>query len=260
MIYAIISDIHANSDALEAVLIRCFEEHVDKFICLGDIVGYNASPSECIKMIRSLDVQFSVLGNHDEYAGSDISLIGCNPLARKGILWTKEQLTKEQKTWLMAPKLKIVNIKDKFTLVHGTLDSPSSWGYIFDVHDAHDNFVYQMTQITFSGHTHIPALFIKNTSISDEKNQISEYKPWANIDIYESEVSIKLDRNMKYLVNGGSIGQPRNEDHRASFCTFDTRSRVLKRICVEYDIKAAQDKIRAAGLPDDLALRLEKGC
>ncbi|HJO95632.1 MAG TPA: metallophosphoesterase family protein [Victivallales bacterium] len=260
MIYAIISDIHANSEAFEAVLTRCFEEHIDKFICLGDIVGYNASPSECIKMIKNLDIEFSVLGNHDEYAGSDISLIGCNPLAKKGIFWTREQLTKDQRKWLMTPKLKIVNIKDKFTLVHGTLDSPSSWGYIFDAHDAHDNFIYQMTQITFCGHTHIPALFIKDSSIHDEQKQISVYKPWNNIDIFESEVSLKLDRDMKYLVNPGSIGQPRNGDPRASFCIFDTRSRVLKRICVEYDIKAAQDKIKAAGLPEELAYRLEKGC
>ena len=86
------------------------------------------------------------------------------------------------------------------------------------------------------------------------------YKPWNNIDIFESEVSLKLDRDMKYLVNPGSIGQPRNGDPRASFCIFDTRSRVLKRICVEYDIKAAQDKIKAAGLPEELAYRLEKGC
>ncbi|MCP4178492.1 MAG: metallophosphoesterase family protein [bacterium] len=260
MIYAIISDIHANSEALEAVLTRCFEEHVDKFICLGDVVGYNASPSECIKMIRSLDVQFSVLGNHDEYAGSDISLIGCNSLAKKGILWTRNQLTKDQKKWLISSKLKIVNIKDKFTLVHGTLDSPSSWGYIFDVHDAYDNFVYQMTQITFSGHTHIPVLFIKDPSISDEQKQISEYELWKKINLFESEVSITLDKKMKYLVNVGSVGQPRNGDHRASFCIFDTRSRLLRRICVEYDIKAAQDKIKAVGLPEELAFRLEKGC
>ena len=253
---AVISDIHGNLEALNAVIARANIESVDKYICVGDIVGYNANPAECLKIVQSLDLLAIVRGNHDEYVGTNDSLDGFNPSAEKALIWTRQQLTAIQRDWLRQLKLKEVKFKDNITVVHATLDSPAEWGYILDLYHAKDNFSYQMTQLCFCGHSHVPILFRKGISKDNNSCGVAEVSAWTKISKNESEITVSIDFGCKYLVNVGSIGQPRNGDSRASFVIYDSSKRTIKRICVEYDIATAQGKILKAGLPEKLASRL----
>ena len=259
MKYAIISDIHSNLEALEEVLNYCRAEKVDKYICVGDIVGYNANPAECMKLVSDLNIVMSVRGNHDEYAGSDSELAGFNPFAKEAILWTRNQLTMKQRNWLAASKLKEVDPRNSITIVHATLDSPASWGYIFDNHHAIDNFSYQYTRLCFCGHSHVPVFFRKNPNVrSDEL--VRSLSEWESINNEaKQEIEMKLDPSCKYLINIGSVGQPRNGDSRASFVVLDTYKKLVKRVCLQYDIEKAQQKIVNVGLPVVLAERLSSG-
>ena len=259
MKYAIISDIHSNLEALEAALAYCKTQKVDKYINVGDVVGYNANPVECLEIVLKLNIHMSVRGNHDEYAGVQSELAGFNPFAKEAILWTRNQLNENQKNWLAGNRLKEIDPKNSITIVHATLDSPASWGYIFDNHHAIDNFSYQYTKLCFCGHSHVPVLFQKNPDLrSDEL--VKSLSEWESINDDEvQEVSIDLNNACKYLVNIGSIGQPRNGDPRASFVIFDTYKRIIKRVCLQYDIEKTQQKIIDAGLPVVLAERLSSG-
>ena len=159
MKYAILSDIHGNLEAFTTVLQKCKELEVDQYICLGDIVGYNANPKECLDIIRTLPLAGVVKGNHDEYASNNDEVMeGFNPHARTAVLWTKAQLTYEDRAWLSSLPMRLTVKGTSITAVHATLDSPDAWGYIFDVHHAADNFAYQFTQVCFCGHSHVPIL------------------------------------------------------------------------------------------------------
>jgi predicted phosphodiesterase len=259
MKYAIISDIHSNLEALSTVLDYCKTQKIDKYICVGDVVGYNANPAECLEIVQGLNLHMAIRGNHDEYAGTESELAGFNPFAKEAILWTRDQLSQEQRNWLAGNKLKEIDPKNSITIVHATLDSPASWGYIFDNHHAIDNFSYQYTKLCFCGHSHVPVMFKKNSNgMSDEL--VKAIPEWEKInDKSIQEIEVKIDNTCKYLVNIGSVGQPRNGDARASFVTFDTYKRTLKRVCLQYDVETAQEKIINAGLPVVLADRLSSG-
>lgn len=259
MIYAIISDIHSNLEALNAVLEKCTSAGVEKYICLGDIVGYNANPLECIEIVKKLPMHTIVKGNHDEYVGSDIRIDGINRYAKASIEWTKLQLSDEDRKWLCENKFKSINVKEGISIVHATLDSPESWNYIFGLQHTIGSFSYQMTHLCFYGHTHIPALFEKNPKISDVSHGIKKIIEWETVSASEEAVTFKYSKGMKYLINPGSIGQPRNGDSRASFAVLDTTETTITRYCVEYDIHSAQQKIHDAFLPDSLATRLSRG-
>ena len=259
MKYAVIADIHGNLEALNAVIARADAERVKKYICAGDIVGYNANPKECLKIVQSLDLVAVVRGNHDEYAGNDDSLNGFNPGAAKALMWTRQQLTDTQRKWLIQLKLKEVMCNEDITVVHATLDHPNVWKYIYDKYNAADNFFHQTTSFCFYGHSHVPVLFKYSASLDDKIFGVNQVKEWGKISDSETTVPVSTDYGCKYLVNVGSVGQPRNWDTRASFAVYDSTSRTLKRISVEYDIEAAQEKIRKAKLPENLALRLEIG-
>ncbi|MDD5697634.1 MAG: metallophosphoesterase family protein [Victivallaceae bacterium] len=267
--YAILSDIHANTDAFKVALEKCREEEIDKYICLGDTVGYNAEPAECLEMLRRLEPVAVVKGNHDEYASiNNGSLEGFNPHAKKAVLWTKEQLTQDDLGWLAALPYRATVQGTNITIVHATLDSPDNWGYIFDAHHATDNFAYQFTQLCFCGHSHVPIAFCKKPISSMTENPIDEIPGWAydpeegvfpkDINVSDS-LTVSIQTGFKYLFNVGSIGQPRNRDPRASFAIYDSEEKVVTRYRIPYDIAAAQRKILAAGLPERLALRLETG-
>lgn len=269
MKYAILSDIHANNDALSVVLDRCRELEIDNFICLGDIVGYNAEPKECLDTVRGLNLVACVKGNHDEYASNDDDTMeGFNPHARKAVLWTKSQLTEEEQQWLRTRPMRATIRNSNITIVHATLDSPESWGYIFDVHHAADNFAYQFTQLCFCGHSHVPIAFCKKPITNASEKPIQELADWAykrnegavprDINIMDS-VSIDIMPGFKYLINVGSVGQPRNNDPRASFAIYDNEAQKVTRYRIPYNIKSQQEKIRSVGLPDRLAIRLETG-
>ena len=240
MKYAIIGDIHANLEALKAVLEKCEELGVDSFLCIGDIVGYNADPGACMDILRSLPLQGVVMGNHDEQASSDDELVGFNPQAAFAIEWTRNNLSDEQRTYLR--NLRLTMQIGKITIVHATLDSPRRWGYIFDKLSAGASFSYQFSQICFCGHSHVPLAFEKFGTIQGGKYS-----------------EIKIQPGHKYLINVGSVGQPRDGDWRSAFAVFDTDANKVNLYRIPYDIKTAQEKIIKAGLPERLAHRLERG-
>lgn len=266
--YAILSDIHANLEALDAVLDVCDEMGVDQYLCLGDIVGYNANPRECLHLVWGLNLMAIVRGNHDEYvASNDMTMEGFNPNARAAVLWTRQQITEEERSWLGTPPLRMSVPGSPMTLVHATLDSPDQWGYVFDAHHAKDNFSYLFTQICFCGHSHVPVAFDKRPMISGPERQVLEIREWAfpdgegeELDPYQLDaISVQLEPGHRYLFNIGSIGQPRNHDPRSSFAIYDSNEKTVTRFRVPYDIATAQQKVLDAGLPERLALRLATG-
>jgi predicted phosphodiesterase len=239
MRFAILSDIHSNLEALEAVLADARAQSCTHFVCLGDIVGYNANPSECVKLIRELECPV-VKGNHDEQASIVASTEPFNELAEEAIGWTREHLSAEDKAWLA--DLRLTRQVRDFTIVHATLDTPGQWGYVFKNLDAIASFTYQDTSLCFFGHTHWPTAFVRDDNV-------------RRIAVGQ----IVLTAGKKYFINPGSIGQPRDRDWRAAYCILHTDRQVVEQRRVEYDIETAQKKIRQANLPDRLADRLSVG-
>ena len=162
MRFAVFGDIHANLEALQAVLADAEAHEVTHYVCLGDVVGYNANPHECVEIIRSLECPV-VKGNHDEQASAESVLENFNPLAEEAINWTRENLTDADKAWLR--ELRMVRQVRDFTIVHATLDTPGQWGYVFNQLDAAASFSYQHTNICFYGHTHAPRAYVKDHTI-----------------------------------------------------------------------------------------------
>ena len=240
MRFAIFGDIHANLEALNAVLADAKAHGVTHYVCLGDVVGYAANPGECLEIVRSLECPV-VQGNHDEQACANDDLAGFNPLAQHAIDWTRQQLSTEQKDWLRALKL-VRQVRD-FTIVHATLDTPQRWGYIFNQLDAEASFNYQHTQLCFYGHTHAPKAYVREGT--HVRGQTFE--------------SLLIEAGKKYFVNVGSVGQPRDGDWHASYCLYTPAEQAIQLRRLEYDIWSAQDKILAAGLPQRLADRLALG-
>ncbi|MEI6870925.1 MAG: metallophosphoesterase family protein [Verrucomicrobiota bacterium] len=162
MLYAIFSDIHANLEAFQAVLEDARSQGATDYVCLGDIVGYNADPVACLEMVREMQCPV-VKGNHDEQASETSDIAYFNALAAKAIQWTRDQLSPAHKDWLRS--LKFSRVVRNFTIVHSTLDSPSSWGYIISELDASASFSYQHTQLCFYGHTHVPRAFVRDQRV-----------------------------------------------------------------------------------------------
>lgn len=238
-IYAILSDIHGNLEGLKAVLKDAAEQGATHYVCLGDVVGYNANPAECLEIIRGLNCPI-VRGNHDHYCSFDDDLTGFHPLAADAVDWTRSQLSDAQQKFLA--DLKLIQRVESFTIVHSTLDMPEMWGYVFESLEAEASFNYQMTTVCFYGHTHIPMAFEKTGNISG-----GTYS------------RLKVDIGRKYFINAGSIGQPRDGDPRAAYVIFDISKREIALRRIPYDFALCQDKIRNAGLPERLAARLAIG-
>jgi len=241
MRYGIFSDVHSNLEALEAVVEAYKKEKIDQYLCVGDIVGYAANPKECTLIVKSL-VSQTVAGNHDWAAVGLFPVDYFNPHAKNAILWTGKQLTEKEKDFLKS--LKLIYRNEYLTLVHGTLSEPQKFGYIEDLDGAQDNFWLQEAEVCFIGHTHVPGVFIK-----DSRGKIQ----------YSRDDVIRVSRGCKHIVNVGSVGQPRDNNPRASYCIFDTNKKKIYIKRISYDIKQAQDKIFSAGLPLSLANRLEFG-
>jgi len=239
MKYAILGDIHANLEALLAVLADARKRGVTHYLCLGDVVGYNANPVECLERVRELGGPV-VRGNHDHYCAFDESLEGFHPIAADVVDWTRRQLSAEQRQFLGA--LPLVKRVETFTIVHSTLDTPDMWGYVFDKLEADASFAYQSTTLCFYGHTHVPLAFEKTDRV--------------RVGLY-SKIKVMLGR--KYLINAGSVGQPRDGDPRAAYVTFDLVKNEIELHRVPYDFRMTQKKIMAAGLPERVASRLAIG-
>lgn len=239
MRFAILSDLHANLEATEAVLADARERDCTHFICLGDVVGYNANPHECVKLVQKMECPV-VKGNHDEQATLAESSRGFNPMAEAAINWTREHLTKADKEWLRALPL-TQQVRD-FTIVHATLDTPEQWGYVFNSLDAIASFTYQQTTVCFFGHTHVAGAFVRDEHVN--KVKVDE---------------LAIEETKKYFINVGSVGQPRDGDWRAAYCIYHIEKNVVEQRRVKYDLATAQKKIIQAGLPQPLAERLELG-
>ncbi len=240
---ALISDIHANLPALEAVMRDAELCQCEAVYCLGDIVGYNANPVECLEFIRTNSIP-TVRGNHDEEAIGTDNPVNMNPVAYSALMWTRNQLNEDQKKFLRrAPFQRI--LPNEVVLVHGTQDKPNSWGYVTTVDTAkHSMDMLRGNQfICFNGHTHVPRIYIKHQGVIQE---------------YESG-DVQLTPECQYLINVGSVGQPRNGDPRASYGILDTNTLVYYHRLLEYDIQEAQRRIIEAGLPEMLANRLAIG-
>ena len=238
--FAILGDIHANIDALDAVLADCREQGVTDYLCTGDVVGYNACPRECLTRVRELNCPV-VMGNHDYYVASQLDLEDFNPHAAAVVEWTRNQLTFEEIDYLS--QLPFVKTIMGITLVHATMDSPESFGYVFDHLQAEAHFIHQKTPLCFHGHTHCPIVY--------EKQVGSVYR------IDAQDFTLPLGR--KYFINVGSVGQPRDGDPRASYVIYDFKTRAVMFRRLEYDVERAQARIREAGLPERLAERLGIG-
>ncbi|HEY6840169.1 MAG: hypothetical protein QOE88_730 [Verrucomicrobiota bacterium] len=236
---AIFGDIHANLEALEVVLADAREQGCTSYICLGDVVGYNANPRECLQIVQSLKCPV-VKGNHDDYASSDSSLESFNPLAEVAIQWTRDQLTPAEKTWLGA--LPLISKLRGFTVVHASLEDPGGWGYVLNQLDAAASFSKQTTKLCFFGHTHNPRAYIKDSSV---------------VGLPFEQLVVEPDK--RYFVNVGSVGQPRDGDWRAAYVVFDEEKRMIRLRRLRYDLPKTQGKILAAGLPPRLADRLAYG-
>ena len=239
-IFAILGDIHANLDALNVVLDDCRSQGVTDFLCTGDVVGYNACPHECLKIVRDLGCPI-VMGNHDHYVSSRQNLDDFNPHAAAVIEWTRRQLSVEEIYFLR--NLPFLATKMGITLVHATMDNPDGFGYVFDHLQAEAHFNHQVTPLCFHGHTHCPMIY--------EKQIGAVYR------IDAQDFTLPLGR--KYFINVGSVGQPRDGDPRASYVVYDPKSRLVRFRRLEYDVKAAQERVLAAGLPPRLAERLAVG-
>jgi diadenosine tetraphosphatase ApaH/serine/threonine PP2A family protein phosphatase len=237
---AIFSDIHANLEAFEAILAEAREHGCTDFICLGDVVGYNANPHECVEIVRQMDCPV-VKGNHDEQASLLESSRDFNELAERAIDWTREHLTEDDKQWLR--DLRFSRRVRDFTIVHATLDTPEQWGYVFNNLDAAASFTYQHTPLCFFGHTHVPVAYVRDDD--GVKRLKVEQLP--------------IEPGKKYFVNVGSVGQPRDGDWRAAYCIYDSEKNIVEQRRVKYDLEAAKKKIINADLPRLLAERLGIG-
>jgi len=239
MKYAIIADIHANLEALDVVLKDAKAQECTHYCCLGDVVGYNANPKECLEIIREMNLP-CVKGNHDEYCSLESNLEGFNPHAAEAIQWTRNQLTEEDREWLR--NLKYIRMVASFSVVHATLDGPQRWGYVFDRLAAAASFTYQNTSVCFFGHTHVPVAFIRDTVVRG--GTYSKFK---------------IEPGRKYFVNVGSVGQSRDGVPKATYVVYNMDEGTVELRRLDYDIAKTQAKIRAAGLPERLAERLALG-
>ena len=250
MRYLILSDIHANLTALEAVLADSDLSHIDRVFCLGDVVGYGPRPNECIEKVRELS-DFCIVGNHDWAAIGRTPIVEFNPAAMESAEWTQEALTDENRAYLEG--LPEIVVDNEVTLVHGSLRNPV-WEYITSTAVAAGTFALQETPICFHGHTHVPVI-IADLEEDEASNPYSEV-PQVTVPSAGQRTSVTGSR---FLVNPGSVGQPRDGDPRASYLIYDDEVRHVEHRRVAYPLERTQEMIRAEGLPESLALRLSYG-
>ena len=241
----ILSDIHSNLEALKEIYATLVYEGCEHIYCLGDVIGYGPNPKECINFIRTKNIK-TILGNHDQYVIDINSDWPIKSYAKDAILWTRSQLGQQDFEWLRCLPMKIE--EHNLTFIHASLDDTliPSWPYILDTVTAGRHFFFQKTPICFFGHVHIPLLY----SIGASKR--------VELDLLRT-TSLTQNSGTKYLINVGSVGQPRDSDDRASAVVFDTDSFFVKLLRITYDVKTTYDKILSSDLPAILADRLLTG-
>jgi predicted phosphodiesterase len=246
----LLSDIHANLEALEASLAAA--PTFDAVVNLGDIVGYGASPNEVTARTRGLGKIF-VRGNHDKAVTGLLDLDDFNPMAASAALWTRDELTSENLDWLRALPQGPVPLPElpQVLLVHGSAHDEDE--YVVSLGDALAPLITLSTPLTFFGHTHLQGGFFVNDSSADG------FRPEYRTVGQAESVTLQLKPDARYLINPGSVGQPRDGDWRAAFALFDTDAQVVHFHRTPYNLKEAQDRIFAAKLPPRLATRLAAG-
>jgi putative phosphoesterase len=244
MKYLIFSDIHSNLEAFETLMNLEEVKAVDKFLFLGDLVGYGANPNEIIDMFKELKNVYCIRGNHDKVIADLESSSLFNPVAAFSAEWSKIQISSDNQTFLKELKTGPEVVDHFITICHGsTFDEDY---YVFSMFEAVESFKFMDTSIGFFGHTHFPVIyFLRNEKI--------------DIVPLSENTKIKLDPNTRYLINPGSIGQPRDKNADPSYVIFDSTRKEIQFSRFSYNIKETQRKIREAGLPEILASRLESG-
>ena len=239
MRYAILSDIHSNFDALQAVLAELSDQGIEDYLCLGDIVGYGPQPVECLHEIQKYATTI-IAGNHDFAATEKIGISSFNVLAKEAILWTRSKLSQDDLAFLAG--LPLEARLESCHVVHGTLHAPELFDYVQSSYDAYLSMERMEAPLCFVGHSHVPVTFFQRETIT-----------------YSLTPSFTIDPRQKAIVNVGSVGQPRDKDPRASYAIYDTGRREVSIRRTPYDIDAVAGKIRKAGLPALLGERLRTG-
>src|SRR6187402_88013 len=243
MRYLVISDIHANLPAYETVIAEAGPLGYDKVLVLGDLVGYGADPNEICERVRELKADGLIRGNHDKVGSGVESPEGFNAVARNAIRWTYEKLNQENRAWLAALPAGPLIVDDTIEICHGTPFDEDA--YVFDDLDALRAMHAARRPLCLFGHTHV---------------QVGHFLSRDQFGLATADdtrpLTIPLDDSSRYLVNPGSVGQPRDGDPRAGFAIADTAAREVTLYRVEYPIAKAQARILEEGLPDVLAQRL----
>ncbi|MBL8752430.1 MAG: metallophosphoesterase family protein [Planctomycetes bacterium] len=241
----ILGDIHGNAEALRAVVAALRRDQVDTWVQVGDIVGYGPEPSVCIDMVRELGC-VTCLGNHDAAVLGLLDTSYFNNFARAAIHWTTPRMRPSDLQFLRS--LELVVKRPPFTVVHGSLHMPDQFGYVISQVEATDSLEQQDTRLCFVGHSHVPAIYMRNAA-DPHPVQVPQ----------QSEIEVSFRGFDRVLMNVGSVGQPRDEDPRAAYGLVDTDLEMAWVKRVHYDIAGVQRKIREAGLPEVLANRLSLG-
>ncbi len=246
MRYLVISDIHSNLEALEAVL-RDAEGLYEAVLCLGDIVGYGPDPNECVERVRGLPSLYCVAGNHDWAAIGKIGLEEFNTDARLATLWTQKVLTQTSAAYLQSLP-EVIVLEEKLTIVHGSPRFPI-WEYVLTCPVALENSRHFATPWCLIGHSHIPMAFALREADGEKCEFI----------ILDEDRPLLLDPGFRFIINPGSVGQPRDGDPRASYAIFDTEEGVVELRRVDYPREKTQARMEEFGLPPRLIARLTFG-
>lgn len=238
---AVISDIHGNLHALEAVMDAIDEMGIRTVYCLGDVVGYGAFPNECVELLRFRRIP-TLAGNHDHAALEMTDIQFFNNIAKAAVMWTRERLSEENADWLRQRPYTIV-VDEKIFLVHASPDQPEQWGYVLTYGEARHCFECFNEKLCLIGHSHQPAV------VELDDDQLSS----------PIGAEIEMRDDCRYLINVGSIGQPRDRNPHACFVSVATDLSFVHYHRVPYDVEAAQEAILSGGLPKELAIRIGEG-
>jgi len=241
--YAVFSDVHGNLEALDAVLADAARQDPDVYVCLGDVVGYGPDPNECVSRVRALDAQV-IAGNHDRAAIGEVDLETFSPLARAAIQWTMRTLDDDARRFLAALPLRLAT--PAFLAVHGSPRDPVE-EYVFDLPTALAVFSESEFSLCLVGHTHVPGAFV----LGQDGRVGARALPPGEV--------VGLAALCRYIVNVGSVGQPRDGDPRACYLLLDARVRTVVLHRLPYPVATTQAKIASRGLPSLLARRLSTG-
>lgn len=246
MRYLILTDMHGNADALETVLRRVRRKRFDAILVLGDLVGYGGSPNQVVQAIRGLPNKvYVVRGNHDKVAAAIEDGSSFNRAALAAARWTNHRLTRGNLRYLRQLPQGPIEVEEGLAICHGSPLHEDT--YVFSEFDAWEVFRRFPTKLTFFGHTHLPSVFVLHA------NGV------RGVLLAGNHGKIRVQPGLRYLINPGSVGQPRDRNPRASYMVYDSRRQIITWRRLDYPIARAQERIRRAGLPRSLADRLSQG-